>query len=74
MSVALPVVVGVGVPEVGDVVVHRHRVEQHPGGQPRLHLLLRLGHLSPGPCQLVQAGDALLQQLLPNLGTQVLVN
>ena len=36
MSVGLPGVVGVGVPEVGDVVVHGHRVEQHP---PRLHLL-----------------------------------
>ena len=36
VSVALPGVVGVGVPEVGDVVVHGHRVEQHP---PRLHLL-----------------------------------
>ena len=71
MPVALPGVVGVGVPEVGDVVVHRHRVEQH---LPRLHLLLRLGHLGIGPCQLVQAGDALLQQLLPNLGTQILVN
>ena len=39
VSVALPGVVGEGVPGVGDVVVHRHRVEQHPGGQPRLHLL-----------------------------------